>query len=229
MSLASNSVRPKPPRPKSSPAINALQPNAQAKRAPVKAAGIEAGIITFQTNSEPLYPIVLAALINIGWTFFIPIRMFIVMAHVPPRTIIKMIGVFPCEPNRIRAIGSQTILGIDCKAITKEPIVSSANFDCPNKIPRAEPIIIANVKPRLIRCKLVISALLKIPDSKNPLYNCSIAPLGEGENRVVRNSKFKFNLYMLSHIAIRTVKKTSLFRVVVITHFLLHNFLDFTS
>lgn len=54
MSLASRSVRPKPPRPKSSPAINARQPNAHASLAPVNADGIDAGIITFQTSSEPL-------------------------------------------------------------------------------------------------------------------------------------------------------------------------------
>ena len=94
-SRASINVRPKPPRPISSAAINARHPNAQASLAPVKADGMEAGIMTFQISSVWLYPIVLAALINRGGTFLIPILIFMVIAHVPPNTTTKIIAVEP--------------------------------------------------------------------------------------------------------------------------------------
>lgn len=69
----------------------------------------------------------------------------------------------------IKAIGNQTILGTDCKAMTSEPSVSSANFERAKIIPNTVPIIRANTNPIPIRCKLVNNAVAKIPVSKKPL------------------------------------------------------------
>src|SRR5699024_6558678 len=161
--------------------------------------------------------------------FLNPALELTVIVHVAPIATMNKIAVFP-SPNQTIASGNQTMLGMDCRAVTKYPSVSSTHLKRAIRNPNVRPRTTAIRKPMSSRLSVTPVAASICPDIMPPTSVLStVTP--PGTLGMIRGGNMKVGkipaLDMTSHIAMITITNTTLLKMVVIAKFLLKHFFHF--